>query len=292
MNKLLVIVFCVLPLIDARSLQGRPTETCIADYLKSKKLIASDQGTENPVNSMCMAIVQVTKQKIMEHIEVTLESDERMKNESSCMVDLMVQSDFADRMLVIYLLETSDDAETFEVQEKIKRAQKFANEVMLDSLITCESDEKFNEAFEELFADKSSSEEEIDDREDFCIRKHVVDNNLIVSKHLKLDINPKRLDTSEINCEILYQKALKDAENELVQALSEDSSEEDDDSLDLAKVEKCLLNVIRKENFIDQMLQFDYVKEFNLTPALKEELRSRFIKVMTKLSKRSIKCVV
>jgi hypothetical protein len=47
---------------------------------------------------------------------------------------------------------------------------------------------------------------------------------------------------------------------------------------------------VRGGNFIDQMLQFDYIKEYELTPIKKEELRREFVDVMTKLAEKSSEC--
>lgn len=290
MNKLLAIVICVVPLIHARSLEGRPTDTCVADYLKSKSLLESEHGSENPVSPLCLSIIQVTKQTIMKGVRENLEHDEKFKNDSNCAIESMRKTDFADQMLLVYFLESNQKDQ--KVNEILEKTQKHVNEIILRAFIDCEAVKKFSEAFEELFEDKSSSEEEIDDKEDFCIRKHIVKNNLINMKNLKLEVNPKNIETSEIDCNVLYQKALKDAEKELVQALAENSSEENDDSSDVAKLEHCLLKVIRKEHFIDQMLQFDYVKEFDLNPETRGELKSHFIDVMTQLSFKSIKCVI
>jgi hypothetical protein len=290
MKNLLVLVLFVVPLCSARSLEGRESDTCIADYLKSKQLIGSEYGSKNPVSSLCSVIIQLTKQRIMGNIEENLEQDERMKNESACMVKFMEKTDFAERMLVIYFLETLDNQASDEVQKEIKKAQKAGTEVTLTALISCEAGVKFNEAFEELFKDEDDND--ITDNEDYCIRKHILDHNLINTEHFKLTLNPKNLDTSDIDCQVLYQKSLKDAEDELVKALAEDSSEEtDESSLDDATIE-CLLKTIRKNHFIDKMLQFDYVKEFELTPAKREELRVQFIEIMTDLSKKSIECVI
>lgn len=290
MKKLLVFVFCVVPLIDARSLEGRETDTCVADYLKSRKLVGNEFGSENPVNLLCSVIVQITKQRIMKNIEERIFEDENMRNETDCMIELMQRGKFADDMLVIYFYETLDIAASPKIQEKIKEAQHKGHEMTFNSFISCGAEEKFGKAFEELFNDQSSSEEETDDKEDYCIRKHVLDNNLINKNHLKLEVNPKNLDISEIDCNVLYQKALKEAEDELVKAFMDNSSEENDSSEENPNAAICLLEVVRKGNFIDKMLKFDYVKEFNLTPEIKSKLRIEFIDLMTKISLKTVQC--
>ena len=290
MKKLLVFVFCVVPLIDARSLEGRETDKCVADYLKSRKLISSEFGSENPVNLLCSVVVQTTQQRIMKNVEEIIFEDENMRNETDCMIELMQQGKFADDMLVIYFYETLDIAASPKIQDKIKEAQRKGNEITINSFISCGAEEKFGKSFEELFNDQSSSEEKTEDKEDYCIRKHVVDNNLINKNHLKLEVNPKNLDISEIDCNVLYQKGLKEAEDELVKVFMDNSSEEDDNSEENPNAAVCLLKVIRKENFIDKMLKFDYIKEFTLTPEIKLKLRSEFIELMTKISLKTVKC--
>jgi hypothetical protein len=105
----------------------------------------------------------------------------------------------------------------------------------------------------------------------------------------KLNPNPKNLDKSTIDCNVLYQKALKDAEDELVKALMDDDSNENTSKIEPTEV-TCLLTVVREGNYIDQMLQYDYVKEYQLDSTKKTEMREQFVKVMTKLAGDASKC--
>lgn len=288
--KLLLSIFllCIVPLIDARSIEGRETDTCIADYLKSKGLIGDEFGSTRPLNAFCEAIVEITKNHVMQSVNLEVVGDKDMRNEADCIMESLRNSDFGNNLLVIYVYETSDNVDA----QKMKIAQGKVTRATFESFMTCQASKKFGQIFDSILEPESSSEEETDPKEDYCIRKHIIENKLMNTERYKLKVNPQNLDTSSIDCSVLYQKALKDAEDELVQALLDnDSSEENGlkskiDSADAI----CILNKVREGNYIDQMLHFDYIKEFNLDTAGKNELRNQFVDVMSRLAESSAKC--
>lgn len=294
MKLLFVSIFCLVPLINSRSIKGRETDTCIADYLKNVGLLDSRLGSNVPPSALCSAIVGVTKDQILQGVRLEVLSDKEMRKEVDCIMDNLKNSDFGNNLLLMYVYETADGIEEAERSEKLRQTQAKVTRTTFDSFIECEADSKFGDIFDALLKNDSSSEEDIDPKEDYCIRKHIIENKLI-DDHLNLPLNPKNLDTSNIDCTILYAKSLKDAEDELVKALlDDDSSSEEDDSIKDVKVQSgdvpCLMNLIRQGNYIDRMLQFDYVKELNLSAAKKTEMRDKFITVMTKLAQNTSKC--
>lgn len=294
MNLLIFSLLCVVPLIAARSLGGRETDTCIADYLKKAGLIESSFGSNEPLNQLCSAIVDVTKKHIMESVRLEVLSDKDMREEEVCIMKSLKQSDFGNSLLVMYVYETSENMDEVLRAEKLKAGQTRVTEATFNSFMSCQADKKFGQIFDEIVeGEDSSSAEETDAMEDHCIRKHIIDHKLI-DADLNLQVNPKNLDVANTDCSVLYQKALKEAEDDVVKAMmdEDDSSEEGE----AAKTKPnpgdvtCLLDVIRKGNHIDQMLQFDYVKELNLSEARKTEMRSKFIGLMTKLAGNASKC--
>lgn len=282
-----VFLFCVVPLIESRSVGGRETDTCIADYLKSKGLIGDEFGSTRPLHPFCETIVEVTKNHVMQSVYLEVATDKDMRNEADCVIETLKQSDFSNNLLAIYVYETADNVDA----EKLKETKGKITRATFKSFMKCQASKKFGQIFDSLLEPESTSEEETDPKEDYCIRKHIIDNQLLKTDRYKLKMNPQNLDTTTIDCAVLYQKALKDAEDELVQALlEEDSSESDQNSKLTPSDANCILNVIREGNYIDQMLHFDYIKEFNLNDASKNELRGRFVDVMSRLAEDSSKC--
>lgn len=294
MNLLIVSLLCVMPLIAARSLGGRETDTCIADYLKEAGLIESSFGSDKPLNPLCSAIVDVTKRHIMESVRLEVLSDKNMREEEACIMKSLKQSDFGNSLLVMYVYETSENMDEALRAEKLKAGQTSVTKATFNSFMSCQADKKFGQIFDEIVeGEDSSSSEETDPMEDYCIRKHIVDNKLI-DADLTLHVNPKDLDVTNTDCTVLYQKALKEAEDDVVKAMMDDDDSSEADEAAKTKPNPgdvtCLLGVIRNGNFIDQMLQFEYVKELNLSEARKSEMRSKFIGLMTKLAGNASKC--
>lgn len=293
MKLVLIAVLCLVPLIEGRAVGGRETDTCIADYLKSKGLIGNGYGSNRTLNPFCEVVVEVTKGHILESVQVEVSSDKEMRGELKCVMDSLKSSDFANYLLLIYVYETNAGGEIDDATANLlKLVQAKVTRAAFDSFIKCQATKKFGEVFDAIADGEDSSQEETEASEDYCIRKHIVENNLIDSQHFQLEVNPKNLDTTTIDCNVVYRKALKDAEDELVKALlEEDSSEENEiqSTIDPTNV-SCLLAVIRDGNFIDQMIHFDYVKEFNLNREARSKLRKSFIIVMTKLAENASKC--
>lgn len=257
--KLFVLVLCFVPLITARSTKGRETDACIADYLKSQGLLGDEFGSGRPLSSICTAIAQVTKNAIMDSVRVRVAEDNDMREQEVCIMDSLKKSNVGDLLLTVYIYESSPDMNEGEKAEKEKKLSNDISQATLQAFIACQAENKFGQLFDELLKGDSSSSEEEDPKEDFCTRKHLVDNKLIGLEGVTLDLNPKSVDLKNIDCHLHYQKALHKAETELVQALmdDDDSSEEKDEDKKVSPAQStCLLDVVRNGNYIDQMLQY------------------------------------
>lgn len=291
--KLFLLVLCLVPLVSARSTKGRETDACIADFLKSQGLLGDEFGTDQPLSPLCSSIAQVTKNAIVNSVGARVAEDDDMRKETTCIMNSLKKSDIGNLLLVVYVYETSPDIDAAVKAEKEKTIQSEINKATMQAFIACQAENKFGQIFDEMINEDSSSSEEEDPKEDYCTRKHVVDNKLIALEGVTLDLNPKSVDLKNIDCHLHYQKALDKAEKELVQALmDEDSSEEKGDDKSTAPLAEstCLLDVVRSGKYIDQMLQYDYIKELNLSPPKMNAMRKNFIAVMTRLAQSASQC--
>lgn len=289
--KFILLLLCVAPLINARSLQGRESSSCIADYLKSLGLIEENLGSDDPLNPLCKAIAEVTKTMVMAAIKDQVESDKDMKKDSACIMNSLQKSDMGNSLLTLYVYESAEGIADDAQLEKRKQIEANVTKSTFNAFIVCQAETKFGKIFDDMLTEESSEEEE-DLKEDYCIRKHIRENGLIDVDNLSLAPNPKNIDTSDVDCVVIFQKGLKDAEDELVKSLMEEESGEDEEKkvkLDENHI-SCLVEVVRQNSFIDKVLQYDYIKEMNPTNAQKSEMRANFIKVMTKLAESSSTC--
>jgi hypothetical protein len=288
MKLLLVFVVCIVPLVTARTFGGRATDSCIADFLTSRRLMKEGLGSGQDPNQECLAIVEITKRNIIEGVQQQLLSDKSMRDDSKCITNHLRKSDFGNYLLMTFVYESSTKMDEEEKRLHLKKTESKIAKLTFDSFMVCQAEKKFSKLFEDLFQE-DSTEEELGPHEDYCFRKHIVQNNLITVEGVELDLNPKGIDISGIDCSTIYPKALKEAVDELVKAITEENSSEEEVVKMDASV-PCVKAVILENKFIDQMLPFDYVKEYTLNHEQKESLRKNFVVVMGKVAEKTSKC--
>jgi hypothetical protein len=193
-------------------------------------------------------------------------------------------------------------------KNEIEAKQSFAATVsyvqMMRALKSCAIetvfDEEFieiaNEAFDEFFEeeyDEDEDEDENDLHHDYCIRKHLVDNHLISFNAKSFNVNPKNVDVTGVNCNEHYANFVK----EFNEALAEGFEDEFTDELSETEIEAhnklyhgCFLKKSQDKNFVDNMAQYGYVTEFNLSAEQKEQLRLKWVKVFTDVTKSALVC--
>lgn len=292
MKLFLIVVGVLVPLITARSFKSHETDSCIADYLTSKLLIEENLSSGDfRLNELCTTIVEVTKHNIFEGVQQQLMSDRNMREDLKCIVNHLKKSDFVDNLLVAYVYEVSAKVNERDRERHMRRAESKISKTTFDAFMVCQADLKFSKLFEDLF-EEDSTEEKLDPKADYCFRKHIVEKHLITVEGLKLELNPKDIDTS-VDCEFIFPKALREAENELVKAITEESSSNENDDKGINEdttTTSCVMTVVQENKFIDRMLPYDYVSEFTLEADQREAMRKNFIMVMSKLAEKTSKC--
>ena len=293
MKLLIVLFFCIVPLVSAKSIKGRETSTCIADYLKSISLMSADLGSNNPPSLLCQAIVDVTKIQILQSVRFEIQNDIEMRSEADCIMENLKKSNFGNNLLLIYVIEASEEIDETEKSEKLNLAKTTITQDTFNSFVSCKGRTKFGEMFDSFLEPKTSSEEKTDPKEDYCIRKRIIENKLITLENVNLQMNPQNIDTSNVDCNIVYQKTFKDAEDDLVKNLLDDDSDstEEDDTIKFDPTNvACILQTLRQRAYIDHLLQFDYLKDMSLDATKRNQMRNNFIEIMTNVAQSASKC--
>jgi hypothetical protein len=294
MTKILNIIYIFLSITtSALIIESRSTTSevnkCIENYIKSQGILGEIDGEIGAPNSLCLALVDVTKSHILENFKQEFQK-ERKDSDIECLVKSLRNSGFMNDALLLSFhghLELTDDKK----EKLIPETQKRVSRDVYQSFITCDGDKRFGEEFEQLF-EMISSEEKMKDDEDYCVRHHIIKEGLIKVEGINFNENPKNVDSSTINCHNVYKHVLKMAENELLKAIFEEESKEVEGDELTSKQTECILNVIRSENFIDKMIPYDFVKEFTLTDEQRTQLKHDFIDIMKKLALSTEKCFI
>lgn len=285
--KYILLLLCVFPLISAKlRYQERESMLCIGAYLENLKLINSSSSSESdqPMKDSCKRSAEAMKEELMKAIRKDIE--QKAQEDVMCIMDRLKKVDLGNSLLMLEYYESMKGGDKDKKREaKPKQIKAVILHELARSYLLCQTERKVGKIFDEsLNEDRHSME---DPKEDYCIRKHIRDNKLMDIDNLSIDLNPRNIDTSNTDCEALYRKAVKLVEIWFVESMLNNESIEG--HRDQEKV-SCLLGVVRQDNLIDKLFQYNYVKEMNANEMQKKEMRENYIKLVTNLAGNFSKC--
>ena len=296
MKEFFIVLLCFAPLIVSQS--PDTTRTCIVDFLKNKRYIEHKQKTAKTLSSDCLNIIESKKLASVEKLREELSSTNAYKNNSECIIEALRQTELFDKMVVRYVdvltspilsdrkisaMKANLDIET---SNKVSRAHISCNSAKLS---TEDIEVAINDDFKKFFNGDKNIQNDIDQFEDYCVRKHMLDKNLITFNRDKLNVNPKNLDTSTIDCAIFYPTAVKKLEEKTKKSIRKELKDsEQNEPLNWIR---CLMEKLRKEKYFDKNLEYEYAKELNLTEEQKEKLRIQFLSISKEFLSTYISCM-
>lgn len=284
MKQFLVLLFFFVPFVLSRSTNDLETVKCVTDYLKSVDVIPSDSRVQP--DTLCFDLITVTKANMIDRFRLEIMAEQELRAETDCILKGLTKSDLGNKLLLLFVSERSEEGVESEKEGTVKRIEDEMARDTFNQLLKCRDNSLHNEIFDDIFKNET---EEIDPQEDYCVRKRIIDNNLLSIDNAKLQLNPQNIDTSNIDCDEIYKNALKTAEDELAEGLLKGTQGEGDYKFEQSTV-TCVLGVIREGNFINSVLQFDYMKELNLNDAQKDQARELVGTFMVRLSQGASKC--
>lgn len=275
--KLKLLIFClIINLVHAAPVDD-DTQFCVENYLKKFNLIASEFGNDEGISSSCSFMIPIIKKHIYKNFREQLEDNEDLKDQAECIMRQLKEKDFANILLALSVYQDADASkisddlrnETFE-----KLSKTMQNEVVLATM-DCKLEAQYEEIFDELIDGSSESyEDELSLEENYCMRKYIVDNELIEPSY-KLSLNPQEIDTSVVNCDEVFPATRQSLENHMILTFISEHSGEKNEEMDA-----CASEVIHSENFIDQLLSFSFLHEIDLSDEAKAKEKAKFIQIM------------
>jgi hypothetical protein len=296
----LIALLCVVPLISGKPIDDASSK-CLVTYLKNKGFLGGKKNS-TPLPDGCSAIVESLKASKVDEIKKMLDGDDDTKEYADCIINALKKTVFFDRILITSLNFSKAKIGKNEIEAKQSLAAAVSYVQMARALKSCAIDTVFdeefieiaNDAFDEFFEDEYYEDEDEDDlRVDYCVRKHLVDNHLISFNAEGFNVNPKNVDVTGVNCDEIYTECVK----EFNEALAEGFEDEFTDELSEEEIEAhnklyhgCFLKKSEEKHFVDNMAQYGYVTEFNLSAEQKEQLRLKWVEVFTDVTKSALVC--
>ena len=289
MKLLALLSFAALTAVGS-SLSTLDVDDCIISYLKAKKLLGSEFRRNEELTMSCESLVEIIKTKTLLALERIFLEDEDISEYSNCMITSIAKTSYTDDSLLYYIYQNYNTTLTHEQSEEketelMEKIQYYSTE----AYVRCESGDNFETLFDSILSeDEGSSEEDLNEAESYCLRMHVIENNLFNLPGFTLIENPKSIDTTSVNCDEVYPEVLSKIEAEMVESLSDSSSSKESDESESKEDEnlsqQCFLEVVRAGNYVEKLLPFDYLKEFELSEEQKAEEKRKFVDIMVEMS--------
>ena len=289
--KFLLLIVCLVPLVSAKPIEGE-TKKCFANYLKNQGIDVQGVESDEAVTATCKFIATTTKELSIGQLRERLAADGFLKDIIDCVVDSLQALGIGNLILQQAIYSTEDDSEDDEYVATREALQLKVSEVSMISLSRCTIAKGLRFEFDKLFDEDNTKEtQELPPKEDYCVRKQIIDNDLLTADNAELPLNPNNVDTTDIDCEALFKETVKKSEDQNVEEILKGNQPEGEENFELIQARACLLQMIREDDVIANTFQFDYVKELNLNEEDKNLMREDFVKIMTKVIEKSMKCV-
>lgn len=255
------------------------------NYLRVKGVIGLEFGTtENTLEPRCISIVESAKAIELKNLKEQLtgegESDDIL---AGCIAEELRRNGFEKSALLRFVYEIAPQYNSQQRDDRINDIEAQINREIYKSNILCNSDNSFRGLFDEDEVDESDVK--LTPREDYCIRRYIIENDLVKVKGAKLEVIELE---KEVDCSKKLVKALLKMENNFLNDFI-DENEEDEQ---LRAIQRdCFLRATHEGDFLKRTLVFDYVKELALTPRQRGQMKNGYVKLLTEFAEKSAECV-
>ena len=105
----------------------------------------------------------------------------------------------------------------------------------------------------------------------YCLRRYIIEKDLINTRKIKVNLNPKKINLARIDCKALVKVQFQLVENDFKSILSDDFSDE--------KVQ-CMIEKFQTNKYGDIIVAIKLLKDFKITDYQVAEYRKKFETMM------------
>jgi hypothetical protein len=226
------------------------------------------------------------------HSESSEEEDEETKafrvmylTNPNCFHQQLMELNYSDVIMRIYIYTKSNKLSPKLKKKYLAKLESESAKVVTVASSICFPEALFGASFDEIFSPSENEEESDEDKQtDYCIRKYVIDNNLIDKNDLNVELNPDNLDIApDFICTDLVDDAFEELEDQFkspFQFVEEKTKRQN----------RCMNRVIKNAKAVDFMSRLSVLSEVNLKDEFKAVERKNFIEFMSNLYKDMAKC--
>lgn len=260
---------------------------CLISDLKEKGLLSSNLPTMPFIGSPVMCLNQFDENIDALYVQVNENLKEQYKDETdmiTCIIDEVKLKNYASYLLKELAFESDEKLAASVGEEVILQNKEFHDSLILKAVFECESKNEISLVFDQIFnnANDADSDTQDDLESAYCIRKYLVNNNLIDTAIFKVVLKDPNVET---DCTTIIKNQFKEAENGLRTGL-----EAGENGMTTEQVE-CALKKYRSKNYNDFLFTIGLLSEFNPTHEQKNTYRDKFTKMMLEISIEIAECL-
>ena len=221
-------------------------------------------------------------------LEVRLATKEEIGEDSKCVVDRLKKHDFADLTMKFMVYERVNENEPDRKHKKALKAVDYTMEKRSENaIILFKASKEFGTIFDRLLditADGADNDAGDGLIEDYCVKKYLIDNNFIDPTTYTINLNPKNIDVTGVECKEIVDASKTGANNDFKEIF------EDETKKTSRRTQKCLNNAAISNNYFENISKVAVFGEAKISRERLEPEKSQFIDSFKKMYEIAAEC--
>lgn len=273
-----VLVFTIISVIEAKSVDSsEDVKNCIAGLLKHKDLLETGFPEGSYTAATCDTTISKLQSDMYANTLKDLANNDETIKDAECVVEMLRNSKMGDYFLMAKNLETSTHLSKPQKEQKTKEMEKNQEDLLKSVKATCCSTRHFTEEFVNLM--HKNEEVSNDPKKAYCLRKYVVDHNLIEMNNYHVKLNKNNIDISGINCGPVMEELTKTEKATLT------NTYKTEDKTRTAKKVECMVQKAMDNNYANKTMAVVVLGEMKMSDKQKKDERKRYIETMLRINK-------
>ncbi|CRL02763.1 CLUMA_CG016114, isoform A [Clunio marinus] len=250
---------------------------CVALYLKDQKKLEEDFPTSVDIDaSKCRLVMPI----IIKAFEAALCSKllDHKSVKADCVVDKLKSEGALEYMLMQEVILMTKGLEEDDMKMRIEDIKEKLRNIFEDAAKVCESDPTYAGLFDDILEIKNESLSVL--RQNYCFTKFVIESKLIDVDNI--EINPKKIATSNIDCQTLIKNNRIEREKKLLDTLKTRNLSKDQT--------QCIIDKFQIERAFDSNLALEVLDQLDITLEEKRINREKIAKQLENFIKAVFMC--
>lgn len=270
-----LIALSAIKLEAAPGLLQKVDNNCFIQHLKTLKKLEEnypEYGVEVS-DDYCQRIISSEENELYDRFTQSMIS-QNLNQYANCVISQLKSQSYAVEAVLRKVYEASEQLSETEREVKLAKVDERIAEMSMATVQIC----VFETEYGKVFDDTISAAYDDDDKTNYCLRKYVVDRNLIDLKVHNIIINPKDIDISSFDCEGMLKTYFRNStvnitEGENLKNLNDEQKQ-------------CIKGKFREGKYAGKVLAVIVLSEISMNDEQKAAERTKFINSMSEFFKQ------